>query len=142
MHPEEAAFQDALDVNPEDWTTRLVFADWLEERGDPRGPGYRALGVRRKFPIHSGGWGYWNTGYYESRYPDLGDYVESPNHLPGDWYAAMENGWEVFSVDHEKNESVPMRQMAEDRAAIAFAKLPPERQAELLSVPCPSGEDR
>ena len=32
----EDDFQKALDAHPEDWQTRLVFADWLQERGDPR----------------------------------------------------------------------------------------------------------
>jgi uncharacterized protein (TIGR02996 family) len=31
----------ALDANPEDNSLRLVFADWLEERGDPRAAGLR-----------------------------------------------------------------------------------------------------
>ena len=30
----EDDFQRALDANPDDWQTRLVFADWLEDRGD------------------------------------------------------------------------------------------------------------
>src|SRR5262249_54858852 len=33
----EAAFLQAVRDEPEDDATRLVFADWLEERGDPRG---------------------------------------------------------------------------------------------------------
>ena len=32
----EDDFQTALDANPEDWQTRLVFADWLEDNGDPQ----------------------------------------------------------------------------------------------------------
>jgi uncharacterized protein (TIGR02996 family) len=48
---EEEAFQSLLDLNPSDHTTRLVFADWLEEHDDLRASGYRALGLLRKFPI-------------------------------------------------------------------------------------------
>ena len=33
---EEAAFWAALEANPTDDTTRLVFADWLDDRSDPR----------------------------------------------------------------------------------------------------------
>jgi uncharacterized protein (TIGR02996 family) len=40
---DEEAFQAALDADPNDRTTRLVFADWLEERGDRRAEGYRAI---------------------------------------------------------------------------------------------------
>src|SRR5215510_9578888 len=47
----EDDFQAALDKNPEDWQTRLVFADWLEERGDVRAEGYRALGLLHRVPV-------------------------------------------------------------------------------------------
>lgn len=33
---DEQAFLDLLKANPHDRPTRLVYADWLEERGDPR----------------------------------------------------------------------------------------------------------
>ena len=61
----EDDFQAALDADPENWQTRLVFADWLQERGDPRAEGYRALGVLRRRPFRWGtrtptrrGWSY------------------------------------------------------------------------------------
>src|SRR5947209_4054416 len=34
----EEAFLRAVLENPDDDAPRLIFADWLEERGDPRGP--------------------------------------------------------------------------------------------------------
>lgn len=34
--PEESAFLDALKANPADDTTRLVYADWLDEHNEPR----------------------------------------------------------------------------------------------------------
>lgn len=37
MAPIEKAFIDDIVQNPEDMTPRLIYADWLEERGDPRG---------------------------------------------------------------------------------------------------------
>jgi uncharacterized protein (TIGR02996 family) len=36
---DEAAFLQAMQTNPADNTLRLVFADWLEEQGDPTGMG-------------------------------------------------------------------------------------------------------
>src|SRR5436309_3203063 len=36
MHQEQA-FLRMLEDNPDDLSFRLVFADWLEEQGDPRG---------------------------------------------------------------------------------------------------------
>ena len=47
---EEAAFLEAIAKHPQDRTARLVFADWLQERDDPRAEGYRALGLRRRIP--------------------------------------------------------------------------------------------
>jgi uncharacterized protein (TIGR02996 family) len=35
-HPDEAAFLAAIAAHPDDPLARLVFADWLEERSDPR----------------------------------------------------------------------------------------------------------
>src|SRR5204863_136709 len=50
----EDDFQNALDADPADWQTRLVFADWLQERGDVRAEGYRALGRTRFYPyVHN-----------------------------------------------------------------------------------------
>jgi uncharacterized protein (TIGR02996 family) len=44
---EEEGFLRGLDANPSDDTLRLVFADWLEERGDRRGEFLRvAVGLR------------------------------------------------------------------------------------------------
>ncbi len=40
---DEAAFLQAIQERPEDASLRLVFADWLEERGDPRGELIRLL---------------------------------------------------------------------------------------------------
>src|SRR5271154_4570735 len=34
---EEYSFLQAMLANPSDAALRLIFADWLEERGDPRG---------------------------------------------------------------------------------------------------------
>ena len=42
MH-DEAAFLQAMQEHPEDNASRLIFADWLEERGDPRGELIRLL---------------------------------------------------------------------------------------------------
>ena len=42
---EEQAFLDEITRNPDDDAPRLVYADWLEERGDIRGE-YLRLGVK------------------------------------------------------------------------------------------------
>jgi carbon storage regulator len=45
--PEERAFLDAIRQRPDDEGVRLVYADWLEERGDPLAEFIR-LHCRRK----------------------------------------------------------------------------------------------
>src|SRR5262249_22341184 len=48
--PEVPAFLQALRENPHDETTRLVLADWLEERGDPRAEHLRAWAEIARLP--------------------------------------------------------------------------------------------
>ncbi len=45
--PTERAFLEALRAKPDDEATRVVYADWLEQRGDPRA----ALVRDRKAPL-------------------------------------------------------------------------------------------
>ncbi len=40
---DEAALLAAMSAHPEDNHQRLIYADWLEERGDPRGELIRLL---------------------------------------------------------------------------------------------------
>ena len=114
---EEAGFNLALDAHPEDMITRAVYADWLEERDDPRAPGYRELILLRKFPrpytaqvddprfMYPIVW-YWGHG--------LGN---NPGLLPRGWFdllPALRIGsldlWRVFESRRE----------AEDAAASTF----------------------
>lgn len=136
----EDDFQGVLDANPKDWQTRLVFADWLQERGDPRAEGYRALGTLRLRPspathgpsivlrgVDMQGrkiWTYCNPNNDESN-------REKSATLPEGWYSACEKNvisdtfWLRF----------PSRREAEDVAAIGFAKLSEKRRAALLAGP-------
>lgn len=126
----ESDFQNALDANPEDHQTRLVFADWLQERDDPRADGYRALGVLRRVPSDPHFGFLWNSDYGNRVCP-------SPYVLPRDWYEPLDandgpgklkppGGLRLLN----QGES---RRAKEDKAALAFALLPPERRAELLA---------
>ena len=63
---EEAAFIAALVAEPSDRTAALVFADWLDERGDPRGPMLRNDEVRA-----------WMPPKYENPIPTLRAALES-----------------------------------------------------------------
>jgi uncharacterized protein (TIGR02996 family) len=123
----EDDFQAALDAKPDDWQTRLVFADWLQERNDPRAEGYRALGQNRlvpKLPNQVNKPGYTTRAWAEG-------YKWTDGWLPNDWFPlarahTSERAWTQWAVNKSRRE-------AEDMAALAFAQLPPERRAELLA---------
>lgn len=112
----EDDFQRALDANPEDWQIRLVFADWLQDQGDPRAEGYRALGSLRRAPT----WSASSTaaGWYYARSTG---YAVLPHMLPP---------WWVWTVAMQG--VAASRAAAEDAAALAFARLTSERRDELL----------
>ncbi len=134
----ERAFQTRLNRVPHDHHTRLVFADWLDEQGDERGPGYRALGVNRfwvfDWPDHTEGSLRLWTWYPHSRLSYLHE-----RELPDDWFTRLP-AWECLYSNGAPGGNEGMawrdyrsRQLADDAAALAFAKLPAERRAELLS---------
>lgn len=126
----EDDFQAALDAKPRDATTRLVFADWLDERGDPRAEGYRALGVRIRSlrtgdPTLLGNPDRWRW-----------------NFLPADWAALMDPPATAFRKEEDRPDAIATitvaewlttRRAADDAAALAFALLPADRRAELLA---------
>lgn len=129
MTTEEAGFWRALDEQPDAHHLRLVFADWLQEQGDERAEGMRAIGLRQFRPTN-GGW----VGTVRIR-NSVSDwewpiYSYRPCLLPDDWFSA---------VDAEKRvQGYWMRfddnSVAESAVALAFLRLPPERQAELLTA--------
>jgi uncharacterized protein (TIGR02996 family) len=133
----EDDFQRQLDAQPDDWQTRLVFADWLDERGDPRAEGYRALGILRRVPQRrSEAWGpkmrwvyFWDGE--ERWFENVG--AEGYAHvLPRCWVSVDKHGhaggggYDLFRDS---------RRATEDAAALAFSRLPADRRAELLSAP-------
>lgn len=129
---EEEAFQAALDANPDDWQTRGVFADWLEERGDVRAEGYRALGVLGKYPSY--GHEDVSVVVWDRRCPywvtesDVKSRV-----LPLDWYdmLVIRGKGEKCAPDWAFATNATRRE-CEDAAALAFSKLPAERRKQLL----------
>lgn len=138
----EDDFQKQLDAHPDDHHTRLVFADWLEERGDERAEGYRALGLRRRIPGKVAGTWYFNwvknrhwtaslqaTKSIRLRGNPAFTYEPSSRTLPEFWMERAGKGhrgtWTL---------KLPSRREVEDAAALAFAKLPAARRAALLAV--------
>lgn len=47
-------FESQLDYNPSDWTLRSIYADWLEEQGNPRAESMRWMVANEKCPRKSG----------------------------------------------------------------------------------------
>ncbi len=121
----EEDFQRALDANRTDRLTHLVFADWLQDRDDERAEGYRALAACGLSPFEIYGAGLW----YNAAKVVVPDDPES--NLPPDWYESLGSG-RRRPMGYTKFESTAT---ARDAAALAFAKLPAERRAELLAVP-------
>ena len=129
MHPDEVAFQAALDADPADQVTRLAFADWLQDRDDPRAAGYAAmvaLGVR---PMQNGSFTLWNWRYFQNPPAYLRPYLRA-SVLPRDWYESLTGS--PVPLGNWSSEYTSCS-AAENAAALAFARLSPERQAELLS---------
>ncbi len=134
---DEDAFQSHLDAHPGDHTARLVFADWLQDRDDPRAEGYRAMGARGRQAVQDPP----ATVISSSRGPvlewrlyrdDSGVIPKGPDDLPPDWFALISR---VGATNAAGNLGLrwATRRAAEDEAALAFALLPAERRAELLA---------
>ena len=132
----EAQFQAALDADPSDHMIRLAFADWLEEQDppDPRGPGYRALGLGEHRPCVSVGPEYcpW---FAREGVTSVGTLEYPKTALPPDWFDAIELEGKMggFAPNHDYR-VIATRAEVEDAAALAFARLPAQRRAELLAT--------
>jgi uncharacterized protein (TIGR02996 family) len=129
----EEDFQRELDEHPEDWDTRLVFADWLEERGDPRADGYRAIARQKRRPLKSQRqrengvvWWWWHR-FGGTFY----------NHVPDDWFDLLPPGpgSKMFWPSQAGPENLRSRRECEDALALAFGRLPEVRRRQLLQPP-------
>jgi uncharacterized protein (TIGR02996 family) len=123
----EDDFQRQLAAVLFDWHTRLVFADWLTERDDPRAEGYRAMGHLQRAPEYfksASAWVWLNTHWAVSY--DNNDGIRAAT-LPDDWYDLLPMN------QHQCAEERKDLRDALDDAARAFTQLPPARRAELLA---------
>jgi uncharacterized protein (TIGR02996 family) len=126
---DEAAFQAFLDEQPDNHFAREVFADWLEDRGDPRAAGYRAMGVNQCAPDMNYKYRFvfrtWSEPWPGRRYDS--------SVMPYDWYKLADP-----EADREDGREggpffLTTRGEAENCLALAFSRLPPDRQAALLA---------
>lgn len=122
---EELAFIAALDAEPENHWLRCVYADWLDDRGDPRAAGYRAMGrLGRSAAVFVKGYGHY-IGWLWLCGGEFG--WDNPRCLPEEWCLIIVNGRTIRFTNF------PSRAAAEDAAAIAWAKLTPEQQARIFA---------
>jgi uncharacterized protein (TIGR02996 family) len=138
----EDDFHALLAEHPDDHSTRLILADWLDDRGDPRGPGYRALAMHRRTPVRSGTPGKFTyPGYCTTQGAMIvfGDEALAEAGfaaLPDDWLAATQNYLgPADPLGESEWACAATPRAAEDAAAGAFAELPAARQTELLAAP-------
>lgn len=128
----EDDFQRVLDAQPTDRQTRGVFADWLDECGDPRADGYRRCLARpdvRPFrdPDSENAWAWFNGEFFHR-----GEYAEGVDHafLPLELFAVLEGGTQLRRNEPTDEyggsgwRDYPSRRAAEDALARAFARLP------------------
>lgn len=72
-------FESLLDQNPADWTTRIIYADWLEENGEPvLAAGQRWQAINKVYPFKSSDippvW-VWFKSDYKDRFADIGSLI-------------------------------------------------------------------
>ena len=145
----EDAIQAGLDAEPGDWQARLVLADLLDERGDPRGPGYRALGRHRVWPHHCRDvlnldtWAYHNgRGPTGASARPMADAHRLPSQrwldlTQDEEYRTLGRKMDGYKTRNTVLSScvAPSRRWLEDCAARAFAGLEPAERRALLEGP-------
>jgi hypothetical protein len=129
----EADFKEQLNVDPLAWETRLAFANWLVEQGDLRATGHTALVLLRRSPVLFDKMGQrwlWMNARWAAFYPSRAAEVVQAT-LPDDWYDCIP---QITNAGyHCAIERLTISDSLDD-AALAFAQLPLERQAELLAT--------
>lgn len=133
----EDEFQAALDVKPDDWNLRLAFAKWLHTQNDPRADGMRAIAAQRLCFCDqraSGQGGFMWIPQERAVVWELSDSTpEDWTDMPPDWFEELRGGDLDESLHVSSSVVYPNRRAADDAAALAFAQLPAQRQAELLA---------
>lgn len=130
----EDDLQALLDENPGDHQTRLVLADFLQDRDDPRAEGYRAMGTLRLAPRR-------NREHRQWSWMEIVTGRMSGNQLKSYWYWHLVKTWWEAPQGFHKSWSgwrawYPTRREAEDRAATAWLKVDEsKRQRDLREVP-------
>lgn len=133
----EDDFLHQLLVEPCDFQTRLVFADWLQERDDPRADAYCVIAHLKKLPEH-----FLPTQSYSGREvwcwwrPTVKSFLETPSVITDDWFNALRGFLDHFRyAESHYNFRDYRNPLDAERALVdAFLRLPLARRAELLTL--------
>jgi uncharacterized protein (TIGR02996 family) len=120
----EDDLQALLDADPADHLTRLVLADFLQDRDDARAEGYRALGMLKRNPAVEGDdwrWSHSPAGPTWDFYRPI-----MATSLTSDWWH------KCYDMSGKLHSYFPTRRAAEDCAALAFAALSADQKADIL----------
>lgn len=146
----EDDFQNELDRRPTNYTLRTIFADWLDDHGDPRGPGYRALGVLKLRPSFR------PALPYDAAYDDMPSLWTPDKHGSFEWWigriasettnrrfypilpwfgllSGVSGGYVYANEGEVRSRDYWTRREAEDAAATAFTLLAPDTQVTFLT---------
>lgn len=147
----ESDFQAALDAEPDNHLLRLIFADWLQERDDPRAAGYRALGVVGATPSRAGTFSPESDGaYYCFVRKSSAEKLMGIWRLQDEWIrgAVLDDLWceEIYKLDPARHLNYSAgwigygRSVSDalDLGARAFTRLPAQHRAELLGTLTPA----
>lgn len=132
MFHTEKEFQDHLDAHPDDYFSKGVFADWLEEQGDERAGGYRAMmacGLHGSNGLDADDYENHDASLPTCWFSELSELPKQFKMVPQDWFVLLDNP-STNSKNYTNDYS--NRREAEDALARAFVKLPEDRRRELL----------
>lgn len=148
---DEDAFRAAIDAAPDNAILRLVYCDWLAERGDPRETGHRFLAETGRAaysmatdatdPARRREWAGWYPFFVGmmGRAPD--HYWDKPHWLPLEVYAETDFPGKsgdmlpsYAALIARARTPLGPRWAVEDAVALGFGRLPADVRAGLLAA--------
>ena len=119
----EDDFHAALDADAGNPALRLVFADWLEERGDWRAEGYRWMGQHDKWPLD------WSKSGFITAFTTFDWYLDDDGatwDVPG--HCRLPPWWRLGFRTNLDFPAFPSRRLAEEGLCIALGRIPLRRR--------------
>lgn len=150
---DEDAFRAAIDAAPDNAILRLVYCDWLAERGDPRETGHRflaetgraayAMAADETDPACRRKWAAWYPFFVGTTGGDPAVAWYEPHWLPPEVYAATDFPGKVADLLPSYATLLTVvgpdahhgpRWAVEDAVALGFGRLPADVRAGLLAA--------